>query len=1251
MIKKRLLIVILLLITITIVSFGACNNAKQEGFFFKLPAPTIQIHGNMVSWQEAEQAEGYVVNVGGKSFRTADTNYRIEVADEGEYTVSVKAYTIVLGKKIYSEASNQLTYVKYKQFDKDIENGTVKLTTPEIDLDNDIVFWDVIHFATMYRILVNEVEVDEVVEPFYRFTSPKAGKYAICIKAVSTMEEYAASDKSNTVNIEVSEGFTPVTVNILDEPFSAKGDGQTNDRQAIQSAIDYVSEYGGGIVEIPANRTYKTGNLFIKSNVTLNFGDGAVLKQSDNTADYIQIVDGKYQEWIPSTGVYMPDDSIAWNHTWLYNLPFIGLPTGTKNVHINGGTLKMVMINNSQEDTIHMVCFCAKNSSYVAVDGLSLINYNAYGVEFRHCDHVLAANITIKDYICECNDGIHLVQTKNARVTGCFIESGDDGLMIVTNYDDPRQKASMWNYDVQMQENTNIEIDHNYVNAAGNTKSFGFILWGSGCDDLSKIQVRDVYVHNNTFRTLGIWTGDPWHPDEVNPVTDFYWENNTFAEGTNLNYSGMTNSNYWPNSKQLLNTNFDDSNSFWSVVGKAGSKKENDNKIGYIDSTGKHGELFQGISVKGGEKYLFKVDVKTHGVDAVLFVRDFVSGEIIAQQHVSTDDWEQCELVANIENTATYQIGVMSGDKQKGEILIDNASFDVYVEPFTIIDDDQKPTSFVSDEKRELGVEFETLNYTKVKKIKFYVSSNDEGVHTARIWNKNTGSCVAGPYQIDVNKGQAGWIVYKLSQSVVLQPSVYVLSVSTSDINEYCVTEDYFTQENNNGVIRTFAQSGVYGSEIGAMPTQSSNNANYFINAEIELLEQSFFTGIEATNEVFEGPFKSTSSRWEHLGVVFKAACDGFVTKVKIYAPKGESGIHKVAIWDYDTRECIAGEYDWDMFASKEGWYEFTLPKAVYIRAGEKYVASCTVGDNQKAARGPYLSAGLTKGDITIVPNGGVYASKAGAMPIISWNGSNYLRDICFISVKDYQNADQSVLEYVRELVDISVKNFETIDNNNVDSAWAILDIIDSYCKLLKDNYSCELSQEYQEKIQQIKDAIKVYEEQPIHYESLFANEVAINDGTAGPFSKSTSPEVGLVFKSDRDGYITKIKMYAPANDSGVHYVSLWDKATKVSLTGILEWTFSTTKEGWYEFTLPTPILISANKEYVASCSCGDNKDLARGVSLGTPYKKGNLTALPNGGVYGEVQGKMPEEYWGNSNYLRDVEFIVKEEYEAVYGK
>ncbi|ANE75225.1 exo-poly-a-D-galacturonosidase PehX [Dickeya solani] len=74
---------------------------------------------------------------------------------------------------------------------------------------------------------------------------------------------------------------TPQVINITQ--YGAKGDGTTLNTTAIQKAIDACPT--GCRIDVPAG-VFKTGALWLKSDMTLNLLQGATLLGSDNAADY-----------------------------------------------------------------------------------------------------------------------------------------------------------------------------------------------------------------------------------------------------------------------------------------------------------------------------------------------------------------------------------------------------------------------------------------------------------------------------------------------------------------------------------------------------------------------------------------------------------------------------------------------------------------------------------------------------------------------------------------------------------------------------------------------------------------------------------------------------------------------------------------------------------------------------------------------------------------------------------------------------
>src|SRR5262249_43773603 len=84
---------------------------------------------------------------------------------------------------------------------------------------------------------------------------------------------------------------SPFVLNVRDK--GATGDGQAEDTNAIQSAIDEVAKRGGTVL-VP-NGTYMVNavgdtRLSLKSNVALKLADGAVLKAIPNDAEKYSVL-------------------------------------------------------------------------------------------------------------------------------------------------------------------------------------------------------------------------------------------------------------------------------------------------------------------------------------------------------------------------------------------------------------------------------------------------------------------------------------------------------------------------------------------------------------------------------------------------------------------------------------------------------------------------------------------------------------------------------------------------------------------------------------------------------------------------------------------------------------------------------------------------------------------------------------------------------------------------------------------------
>ena len=185
--------------------------------------------------------------------------------------------------------------------------------------------------------------------------------------------------------------------------FNATGDGNTYDTKSIQNAIDSCHEGGGGVVYFPPGK-YLVGTLFLKSNVTLYLEANATIlgsqKMEDFDIPYLIYAKDTQNTGITGRGTIDGQGEIFWRgKSRPYNRPnTMILFENCSNVLLHG-----VTIRNAPHWTV-----AVSGSEYVNINGITLIN----------------------DYEAPNTDGIDIVASSNVFINNCFIQTGDDAIVL-----------------------------------------------------------------------------------------------------------------------------------------------------------------------------------------------------------------------------------------------------------------------------------------------------------------------------------------------------------------------------------------------------------------------------------------------------------------------------------------------------------------------------------------------------------------------------------------------------------------------------------------------------------------------------------------------------------------------------------------------------------------------------------------------------------------------------------------------------
>ena len=254
--------------------------------------------------------------------------------------------------------------------------------------------------------------------------------------------------------------------------FGIKSNGSTLNTTSIQKAIDFISAEGGGILHFKVGR-YLTGTIHLKSNVTIDLGEGAILVGSPNPYDYDWVdwsygfVTAENAENIAITGLGVIDGQgreVANNFLGQAALGFINDP------------LKLGRPANRPHAILLVGC---KN---VKVEGINVRSSACWTFTIDRCEDVHINKVTVDSRAFWNNDGIDIVDCKNAVIENCFVNASDDGICLKSH------KAQYCN--------DNIIVRNNVITSSASGIKFGTF----GVGGFRNIQCINNTVYD-TFRS------------------------------------------------------------------------------------------------------------------------------------------------------------------------------------------------------------------------------------------------------------------------------------------------------------------------------------------------------------------------------------------------------------------------------------------------------------------------------------------------------------------------------------------------------------------------------------------------------------------------------------------------------------------------------------------------------------------------------------------------------------------------------
>ena len=203
--------------------------------------------------------------------------------------------------------------------------------------------------------------------------------------------------------------------------FGIYSDGMTMNTRSIQFAIDYISHQGGGRLVFDVGK-YLTGSVHLRSNVTLQLQEGAILLGSSNPLDYDKegltaLILARDQQNIGVTGKGIIDGQgrqVAQN--------VIGL--------VHKGLIRDALRNDRPEVENRPMLIYFRNCENVAIKSVTMRNAASWVQTYDQCKDLNVDSIMVDSRAFWNNDGIDIVDCDSVTIANSYVDVADDGVCL-----------------------------------------------------------------------------------------------------------------------------------------------------------------------------------------------------------------------------------------------------------------------------------------------------------------------------------------------------------------------------------------------------------------------------------------------------------------------------------------------------------------------------------------------------------------------------------------------------------------------------------------------------------------------------------------------------------------------------------------------------------------------------------------------------------------------------------------------------